>query len=172
MSLDERIGEDHAVRMIDTFVDGLDMDGLSFVRSGPLGAGRLRYPNTTYVPVKMYGSGKYPLQAIPNVAQDTPNHSLNRKGRAETKVVLTIRRDLGKQQIRKETVEHPFGTLKWYDGYHYFLCKGKEKVAAETALAFLSYNLRRAIRLTTGPNGGVPSILMHLMARNRAGWAC
>ena len=39
--------------------------------------------------------------------------------------------------------EHPFGTVKFYDGAHDFLCKGKEKVAAETALMFTSYDIRR-----------------------------
>ena len=50
-------------------------------------------------------------------------------------------------QKRKELVEHPFGTIKWYDGAHYFLCREKEKVTAEIALSFLTYNLRRAINL-------------------------
>ena len=27
--------------------------------------------------------------------------------------------------------EHPFGTVKWYHGAHYLLCRGKEKVAAD-----------------------------------------
>ncbi|MEG1524881.1 MAG: hypothetical protein RR475_07625, partial [Clostridia bacterium] len=44
-------------------------------------------------------------------------------------------------------VQCSFGTVKWADGAHYFLCRGKEKVGAEAALAFLSYNLRRAIHL-------------------------
>ena len=61
--------------------------------------------------------------------------------------MLYIKRDVEKQKQRMLISEHPFGTLKWYDGYHYFLCKGKEKVAAETAMAYLSYNIRRAINL-------------------------
>ncbi len=44
-------------------------------------------------------------------------------------------------------MEHPFGTIKWYDGVHYFLCRGKEKVSAEIALSFLTYNLRRAMNI-------------------------
>ena len=59
-------------------------------------------------------------------------------------------------------------TLKWYDGYHYFLCRGKEKVAAETALSFMSYDIRRAITLTTDEHSPVPGILMYLRARNEA----
>jgi len=44
-------------------------------------------------------------------------------------------------------VEHPFGTVKWYHGAHYLLCRGKEKTSGELGLSFLAYNLRRAISL-------------------------
>lgn len=121
------------------------------------------------VPVWMYGNSEYALQKPPPDAKISPyNHTLDRKGRVKSQVKLTIRRDIAKQQIRKETVEHPFGTLKWYDGYHYFLCKGTEKVAAETALSYLSYDMRRAIRMTTDKNSPVPGILMFLRAKNEA----
>ncbi|MEA4897529.1 MAG: hypothetical protein VB115_04705 [Christensenellaceae bacterium] len=43
---------------------------------------------------------------------------------------LTIRRDMQKQQLRKELSEHPFGTVQWADGACYFFCRGKEKVTA------------------------------------------
>ncbi len=43
--------------------------------------------------------------------------------------------------------EHPFGTVKWYHGAHYLLCKGKEKATAELGLSFLAYNMRRAINM-------------------------
>ena len=43
--------------------------------------------------------------------------------------------------------EHPFGTVKWYRGAHYLLCKGKTKAAAELGLSFLAYNLTRAINI-------------------------
>ncbi len=65
-------------------------------------------------------------------------------------------------QRRKELVEHPFGTIKWYDGAHYFLCKGKEMVSAEIALSFLTYNLRRAIRIL-----GVGALVAHFNARKQ-----
>lgn len=84
---------------------------------------------------------------------------------APKKVKLTIKRDIALQQIRKEVAEHPFGTIKWYDGAYYFLRRGKEKVAAETALSYLSYNIRRAVNLTKSKGGGVPGILMLLRQR-------
>jgi len=65
-------------------------------------------------------------------------------------------------QKRKEVVEHPFGTIKWYDGAHYFLCKGKEKVSAEIALSYLTYNLRRAMNIL-----GVGVLVARIRERNR-----
>lgn len=122
--------------------------------------------NSNVVPIYMYGNPKHPVQAIPQDAIISPNnHALHRKGRADKKVKLTIKRDIARQQVRKETAEHPFGTVKWYDGAYWFLCRGKEKVAAETALSYLSYNIRRAVNLTKPKDSGPPGILMLLKAR-------
>lgn len=118
------------------------------------------------VPVLMYGNGAFDVQPLPDDYEISPNnHSLHRKGRAEKRVKLTVRRDIQRQQLRKEVAEHPFGTIKWYDGAYHFLCRGREKVSAEIALSFLGYNLRRACSLTRPENGGVPGILMRLRAR-------
>ncbi len=48
---------------------------------------------------------------------------------------------------RKGTVEHPFGTMKWWDGAGYFLLKGLKKVRGEFSLMVLAYNLRRVMNL-------------------------
>jgi hypothetical protein len=48
---------------------------------------------------------------------------------------------------RQEIVEHSFGTVKAVWGYKQFLCRGKVKVTAETALAYMAYNLRRAVNI-------------------------
>jgi len=48
---------------------------------------------------------------------------------------------------RQEIVEHIFGTIKAVWGYRQFLCRGKEKVGAETSLACLAYNMRRAFNV-------------------------
>jgi len=52
-----------------------------------------------------------------------------------------------KLKKRKSIVEHPFGTIKRHMDGTYFLLKGKEKAAAETALFFLIYNLKRATKI-------------------------
>jgi len=50
---------------------------------------------------------------------------------------------------RQEIVEHCFGTIKAVWGYGQFLCRTKPKVTAETALAYMAYNLRRVFNITT-----------------------
>ena len=48
---------------------------------------------------------------------------------------------------RRETVEHPFGTIKARMGATHFLTKTLPKVAAEMALSVLAYNLTRAMNI-------------------------
>jgi transposase len=48
---------------------------------------------------------------------------------------------------RRETVEHPFGTMKARMGATHFLTKTLPKVAAEMALTVLAYNLTRVMNI-------------------------
>jgi transposase len=48
---------------------------------------------------------------------------------------------------RRETVEHPFGTLKMRMGATHFLMKRLPKVATEMALCVLAYNLTRVMNI-------------------------
>jgi transposase len=48
---------------------------------------------------------------------------------------------------RRETVEHPFGTIKARMGATHFLMKTLPKVAAEMALSVLAYNLTRVMNI-------------------------
>ena len=50
-------------------------------------------------------------------------------------------------RTRRETVEHPFGTLKMRMGATHFLCKTLPKVATEMALCVLAYNLTRVLNI-------------------------
>ncbi len=54
--------------------------------------------------------------------------------------------------IRRQTVEHPFGTIKAWMGSTHFLMKTLEKVRTEMSLHVLAYNLKRVINiLGVGP---------------------
>ena len=50
-------------------------------------------------------------------------------------------------RLRRQTVEHVFGTLKGWMGSTHFLTKTLPKVAAEMSLQVLAYNLKRAIKI-------------------------
>lgn len=49
--------------------------------------------------------------------------------------------------LRKQTVEHPFGTIKSWVGASHFLCKGLRNVNTEISLNVLAYNFKRVIAL-------------------------
>lgn len=55
---------------------------------------------------------------------------------------------------RRETVEHPFGTIKQWMNQGAFLMRGLDSVNAEFSLTALAYNLRRAINIL-----GIPALL-------------
>lgn len=50
-------------------------------------------------------------------------------------------------RVRRETVEHPFGTLKARMGATHFLMKRLKNVKTEMALAVLAYNLTRVMNI-------------------------
>ena len=49
--------------------------------------------------------------------------------------------------IRRQTVEHPFGTLKAWMGSTHFLIRTLEKVKTEMSLQVLAYNMKRMINI-------------------------
>jgi transposase len=60
-------------------------------------------------------------------------------------------------RLRKQIVEHSFGTIKHWMGSTHFLMKGLPKVQTEMSLHVLAYNMRRAINIL-----GVEAILEKL----------
>ncbi len=58
-----------------------------------------------------------------------------------------IKHSSEKMRQRRETVEHPFGTIKARMGATHFLMKTLPRVAAEMALHVLAYNLTRVINI-------------------------
>jgi transposase len=52
-----------------------------------------------------------------------------------------------KMTIRRQTAEHPFGTIKDWMGATHFLTKRLPKVATEMALNVLAYNMKRVMAL-------------------------
>ncbi len=64
-----------------------------------------------------------------------------------------------KMRLRRETVEHPFGTIKARMGATHFLMKTLPKVATEMALHVLAYNMTRVMSIM-----GVRPLVAAMMA--------
>ena len=60
---------------------------------------------------------------------------------------------------RRNSVEHPFGTIKQWMGQGAFLMRRLENVRGEFSLTALAYNIRRAITLV-----GVPGLIAAVRA--------
>jgi transposase len=50
-------------------------------------------------------------------------------------------------RLRRDTVAHPFGTLKRWMGAEHFLTRGLHNVGTQMSLRVLSYNLKRVINI-------------------------
>ena len=61
---------------------------------------------------------------------------------------------------RKAIVEHPFGTMKFWNDQSHFLVRRLGKVKAEFSLMTQAYNIKRAVKIL-----GVPRLLEALQMR-------
>ena len=52
-----------------------------------------------------------------------------------------------KMEVRRQTAEHPFGTIKAWMGSTHFLTKTLPKVSTEMSLHVPAYNLKRVIKV-------------------------
>jgi transposase len=50
-------------------------------------------------------------------------------------------------KLRQQLVEHPFGTIKFWNDQRHFLMRGLEKVKAEFSLSTLAYNIKRVMNV-------------------------
>lgn len=62
--------------------------------------------------------------------------------------------------LRRESVEHPFGTIKQWMNQGAFLMRRLENVRGEFSLTALAYNIKRAITIV-----GVPGMIAAAKAR-------
>jgi transposase len=97
---------------------------------------------------------KYWSSACPRCAlkaRCTPS-PYRRIARWEHEAVLeAMQRRLDRQpemmRVRRQTVEHPFGTIKFWMGWTHFLMKTLPRVRTEMSLHVLAYNLKRVMRI-------------------------
>jgi hypothetical protein len=50
-------------------------------------------------------------------------------------------------RVPRQTVEHPFGTIKFWMGATHFLTKTLARVRTEMSLHVLAYNLKRVMQI-------------------------
>ena len=75
-----------------------------------------------------------------------------RVGRWEHEAVVEavearLEKEPERMRTRRETVEHPFGTLKCWMGYTHFQTKTLKRVSTEMSLHVLAYNLKRVMNI-------------------------
>jgi hypothetical protein len=56
-------------------------------------------------------------------------------------------REPEKMRARRQTAEHPFGTIKFWMGAAHFLTRTLTRVSTEMSLHVLAYNLKRAMKI-------------------------
>jgi len=71
---------------------------------------------------------------------------------------LRLDQDPEMMQLRRATVEHPFGTLKQWMGWTHFLTRTLEHVSTEMSLHVLAYNVKRVINIL-----GVEALIRAMM---------
>jgi macrodomain Ter protein organizer (MatP/YcbG family) len=173
--LEDWIDADNPVRVIDAFVDKLDLSGLGFDGIAPIEA-KGRFGKQDFVYLSDENVYRCPASEKLNYhyTNEEDGQKLRRywtnaccdcalKPRCTTGKERRITRwehehmleavqkclDKNPQAMRqrRETAEHPFGTLKMRMGATHFLMKRLPKVATEMALHVLAYNLTRVMNI-------------------------
>ena len=154
-SLDEYVGPENPVRFIDAFVDGLDLTAAGFVRVASKVTGRPGYAPKDLLKLYVYGylnrvRSSRRLEA--EIRSRCTGGKFRTVSRLENEAVLDrmqarLAKRPGVLDRRRETVEHPFGTIKQWMNQGAFLMRGLEKVRAEFSLTALAYNLRRVLNI-------------------------
>ena len=145
--VEDTISDENPVRVIDAFVDSLDMEGLGFQKAKPAQTGRPAYDPRDLLKLYLYGylnRIRSSRMLMRECRRNIELFYLLGGLKPDFRTIADFRKD-NAQAIRN--CFRVFGTVKWYRGAHYLLCKGKEKAAAELGLSFLAYNMTRAIHL-------------------------
>jgi hypothetical protein len=97
---------------------------------------------------------KYWASACPRCAlrSKCTTSDYRRIARWEHEVVLDrmqarLEQDPTQMQLRRQTAEHPFGTIKAWMGATHFLSRRLPRVSAEMGLHVLAYNLKRVMKI-------------------------
>jgi transposase len=99
--------------------------------------------------MRRYWTGSCAICPLKDQCTTGPERRITRWEHEHVVEAVQTRLDKNPQamRVRRETVEHPFSTLKMRMGATHFLCKTLPKVATEMALNVLGYNLTRVMNI-------------------------
>src|SRR5262245_17540158 len=135
--LDDFIGESNPVRVIDVFVDALDLAEMGFDGVDPAATGRPAYHPSILLKLYIYGY----LNRVQS------SRRLEREAGRNVELMWLLSRLAPDHKTIADFREHPFGTIKARMGATHFLTTTLPKVAAEMALSVLAYNLTRVMNI-------------------------
>lgn len=129
-TIDDYVGEENPVRVIDAFVEMLDLAALGLEGVIPEDTGRPSYHPATLLKIYVYG---YLNQVQSSRGLERAQERLDERPNAMI--------------VRRSAVEHPFGSIKAWMGPTHFRMKTLQHVATEMALHVLGYNLKRVMAI-------------------------
>lgn len=99
--------------------------------------------------VHKYWSSHCQQCALKAQCTPSPNRRVTRWEHEAVLDAMQTRLDLAPDamRIRRQTVEHPFGTIKSWMGATHFLTKTLDRVSTEMSLHVLAYNLKRTMAI-------------------------
>ena len=99
--------------------------------------------------IHKYWSSSCPRCAIKSRCTTSPYRRVARWEHEAVLEVLEARLDKEpeRMRVRRQTVEHPFGTLKAWMGHTHFQMKTLKHVSTEMSLHVLAYNLKRVMNI-------------------------
>lgn len=117
----------------------------------PAGKVLTRHCETTQNEMKMYRYWYTNCKSCAMKDQCTPGNE-RRVTRWENEEILEAMQSRldhtpDAMRIRRQTVEHPFGTLKLWMGSAHFLTKTLDRVSTEMSLHVLAYNMKRMMKI-------------------------
>lgn len=119
-SLDDSVCDTNSVRVVDVFVDGLDLVNLGFEGGIPADTGRPAYYPAILLKIYIYGY----LNHIQS------SRRLEREAQRNIEL-MWLSKAPEMMRVRNRTVEYPFGTLKQWMGATHFLTRKLAGVSAE-----------------------------------------
>jgi len=111
--------------------------------------------------IRKYWSSACPRCAIKSQCTTGENRRIARWEHEDVldKMQRRLNRTPRASRIRRQTAEHPFGTIKAWMGATHFLTKTIPRVSTEMSLHVLAYNLKRAMRIV-----GIAPLMMAMRA--------